>query len=73
MVQQEKPSVLRRWLLRPLPVALAHKLASARMEDPSSEALRRIYTTLSASEQALCQVELARCGSFAAELLELRD
>jgi hypothetical protein len=60
MSQHPKHSILRGWLLRPLPVALAHKLASARADDPYMEILRRLYTALPVTEQARCQAELAR-------------
>ena len=60
MSQHPKHSVLRGWLLRPLPVALAHKLASARTDDPYMEMLRRLYAALPVTEQARCEAELAR-------------
>ena len=59
-MQQSGYSVLRARTLRSLPVALAHKLAVAKADDPYMTMLRRLYAALPLPEQARCQTELAR-------------
>jgi hypothetical protein len=60
LLQQPRYSVLRAWTLRPLPVALAHKLAVAKGDDSYMTMLRRLYAALPLPEQAWCQTELTR-------------
>jgi hypothetical protein len=65
-MQQPRYSVLRAWTLRPLPVALAHKLAVAKADDAYMTMLRRLYAALPLPEQARCQTELARHAEYIA-------
>jgi hypothetical protein len=60
MIQPPKPSVLRGWRVRSLPVALAHRLAKVRGDDPYMVTLNRLYAALPASDQSTCKAEMAR-------------
>jgi len=53
-------SILRCCRLRPLAVALAHRLANTKPGDPYSLTLERLYSALSEAQQVQCGVELAR-------------
>ncbi|HMD53101.1 MAG TPA: hypothetical protein VKJ65_00930 [Phycisphaerae bacterium] len=55
-------SILRNCRLRPLPVALAHRLVNTKLSDSYMSTLNRLYSTLSPSQRALCWTELAECG-----------
>lgn len=56
-------SVLQFGTLRPLPVALAHRLAATELDDPYIATLKRLYKSLSSHERSLCLAEFARCPS----------
>lgn len=47
--------------VRPLPVALAHRLARARPGDPAMTTFNRLYASLSVADQVRCRAELQEC------------
>lgn len=53
-------SVLRDYIIRPLPVALAHRLANARSVDPYLDNFHHLYETLAASDRTRCLAEMAQ-------------
>jgi hypothetical protein len=57
-------SVLRDYYMRPLPVALAHRLVRARSSDPYVEIFHRLYESLTTSDRAQCLAEINRQPSF---------
>jgi hypothetical protein len=52
-------SVLRDYAMRPLPVALAHRLVNARPGDPYLETFHRLYEALTVPDRTRCQAEIA--------------
>lgn len=52
-------SVLRDYAMRPLPVALAHRLVNAKPGDPYLETFHRLYESLAAPDRSRCQAEIA--------------
>lgn len=47
---------------RPLPIALAHAMASAKVSDqPRQQLLTRVFSRMQPAQQALCRHELAEC------------
>jgi hypothetical protein len=59
MNQRPQYSLLRAWTLRPLPVALAHRLADTEAGEAYMAMLSRLYAALPASDRAICHAELA--------------
>ena len=53
-------SVLRNYVTRPLPVALAHRLANARPGDPYLEIFHHLYESLTTSDRTRCLAEIAQ-------------
>ena len=52
-------SVLRDHSIRPLPVALAHRIANAKAGDPYLEIFHRLYESLAAPDRTRCLLEIA--------------
>jgi hypothetical protein len=59
-------SVLHLSCLRPLPVALAHRLCTASFGDPQMDVLKRLYLALSAHDRGVCRAEFVRNLKLAA-------
>jgi hypothetical protein len=53
-------SVLSDLAMRPLPVALAHRLVKARLGDPYIDTFHRLYESLPPSDRTRCLAEIAR-------------
>ena len=60
--QSTPDSVLRRVGIRPLPVALAHRVAATEPDDPHLATLIRIFLALSRAEQFDFMFEMIRAG-----------
>jgi hypothetical protein len=46
---------------RALHIALAHRIAQTKMNDPYMTVLNRIYAVMSWAQRAKCRAELSRC------------
>ena len=53
-------SVLNLQDLRPLPIALAHRLYSVNTADPQMETLGRLFSALNMFERSMCLAEFMR-------------
>jgi hypothetical protein len=58
-------SVLRDFAMRPLPVALAHRLVNAKPDDPYLEIFHRLYESLATSDRTRCLAEMVQQSSLA--------
>jgi hypothetical protein len=58
-------SVLRDFTMRPLPVALAHRLVNAKPDDPYLETFHRLYESLATSDRTRCLDEMAQQSRLA--------
>ena len=66
-MQEPEFSVLSDLTMRPLPVALAHRLVNARPSDPYLETFHRLYESLATPERTRCQAEMARQSRLASD------
>ena len=48
--------------LRPLPVALARRMASLKPDDPQQDVCKRLYRRLTPKAQLQCRIELLEIG-----------
>jgi hypothetical protein len=60
-------SVLSHYAMRPLPVALAHRLVKARPGDPHLQIFYRLYESLPTSDRTRCLAEMAQQSRLASD------
>lgn len=64
-------SVLRDFAMRPLPVALAHRLVNAKPGDPYLETFHRLYESLATSDRTRCLAEMVQQSHLASAAMGL--